>query len=373
MSIDTNKLFWNFIKESGEDCININKTRRKYKKSNKNYINLIDDEYNKNLNFLKTKLDTIIGDSFDYENDAFNEFYLHILSKGESNFNKIIDNDYKKKYHVIPTYNYDLQVPIKEHLYNKKSEYQLISVLDTDKLGKVLVIDGDFQFSEKDEHIYHEMMAHVPINYFENNINKLIIGGGDGGIARESLKHNNIIKIDLVDIDKEVVEVSKKYFPKISSSYDNPKLELTIGDGMKFVESTNNKYDIISLDLTDYNQSDDLRNPSFYKKLKKIMTEKSLIVWNFTNIEEDSPFIDILSKIKNDFKYMECYNTTIQSFGGGTYTFCLLSDTIDIKNKKIDWNLYKSKNIESKYYSPKIHLSSFIFPKSIEDKLAKIH
>ena len=103
------------------------------------------------------------------------------------------------------------------------------------------------------------------------------------------------------------------------------------------------------------------------------MTEKSLIVWNFTNIEEDSPFIDILSKIKNDFKYMECYNTTIQSFGGGTYTFCLLSDTIDIKNKKIDWNLYKSKNIESKYYSPKIHLSSFIFPKSIEDKLAKIH
>ena len=173
MSEDKSKIFWKFINETGEDCLNINEIRKKYKKTDKNIIKLIDEEYNKNLHFLKTKLDNVIGESYDYENDTFSEFFQHILSKGESNFNKIIDSEYKKKYHVIPTFNYDLQIPVKEYLYTKKSEYQLISVYDTEKLGKVLVIDGDFQFSDKDEHIYHEMMAHVPINYFRKK-NKVI-------------------------------------------------------------------------------------------------------------------------------------------------------------------------------------------------------
>lgn len=371
-----NKIFWDYITDSGIDCNNINKVRKEYKKLyGKDLLEKIDREYTKYDSLLRSKLDPILNDSYDFENENYDNFFHHILSKGKENFNKIKNTSYKAKYQILNQDYYDIKYPIIDTLYDKASEYQHLKVIKT-KLGNVLMIDNDMQFSDLDEHIYHEMITHVPINYFNGNINMLIIGGGDGGVAREALKHKNVIKVTMVEIDKEVVEVSKEFFPNISSEFNNPKLDLKIMDGLKFVEEYNGpKFDIIILDLTDFGQSNPLHTLDFYRKLKNILKDdKSLISFNLDNFdkqESDQVYLR-LKELKREFKHVSPFGAFIPTFGGSYYSFCLVSDTINYTDN-IDWNFFESKNIEMKYYTQNIHLSSFNYPKNIESKLKSIN
>ena len=369
------KIFWNFIKDSGADCKNINKVRKIYKKKHgKEILDIIDNEYYKYHNFFQTKIDPVLNDSYDDNNSNYDNFFQHILSKGPDNFKKIMDKKYNKKFHTINMGDFDINYEIKETLFEGRSEYQYVQVFDTKTLGKVLSIDNDLQLSEKDEHKYHEMITHVPVNYFNYDINILIIGGGDGGVAREALKHPNVKKVTLVELDKMIVDVTIKYFPKLKDVFYNPKLELIIGDGLEYVDKYNGpKFDLIILDLTDFGQSNPLHTIQFYNKLLNISNERSLICFNHDNFdkEENKNIFDTLQKLKDSFKYVQPYGVFIPTFGGGYYSFCMFSNSINPKGD-IDWNYYKQKNIETKYYSPRIHISSFVFPGDLENKLNEI-
>tara|TARA_B100001248_G_scaffold262022_1_gene255625 strand:+ start:435 stop:1970 length:1536 start_codon:yes stop_codon:yes gene_type:complete len=367
---NNNDIFWEFIKNCGKDCENINETRKIYKKKyGKEIIDIIDKEYDKYHNFFQTKIDPILNDSYDNDNHNYDNFFQHILSKGPHNFTKLLDNKYNKKIHTINMEDFDINYEVKETLFENKSEHQYIQVFDTKKIGRVLSIDNDFQFSEKDEHRYHEMISHVPINYFDYDVNILVIGGGDGGVAREALKHPNVKKVTLVELDQMIVDVTKKFFVNLAPVFDNPKLDLRITDGLKFVNEFNEpKFDIIILDLTDFGQSNPLHKISFYQKLISICNERHLICFNLDNFGMEDSIYDKLRLINNEFKYVQPYGVFIPTFGGGYYSFCLFSNTIDPKSN-IDWSYFKNKNLDLKYYTPSIHISSFIFSNEIESKL----
>ena len=144
------------------------------------------------------------------------------------------------------------EVSIKKVLVEKKSLYQKIQIFDTKVYGRMLVLDGIIQITEKDEAAYSEMLAHPAIKILKNLKEVLIIGGGDGAVAEEVLKYNFIKRIDLVDIDEEVVKLSKKYFKKINkNSLVNKKVKLYFEDAFNFTSKTKNKYDLIIADRPD--------------------------------------------------------------------------------------------------------------------------
>jgi spermidine synthase len=139
----------------------------------------------------------------------------------------------------------------KRRLFSQRSPYQKIEVVDTYDYGRVLILDGIFQTSKEDEFIYHEMMAHLPLFYHASPQKVLIIGGGDGGVLREVLRHP-IEKAYLVEIDKKVIEVAKKFLPFIPQrAFQDKRAEIIIGDGAKFVKEYRDFFDVVIIDSTD--------------------------------------------------------------------------------------------------------------------------
>ena len=120
-----------------------------------------------------------------------------------------------------------------------------LALIETPQFGRMLVLDGAIQTTEKDEFVYHEMITHVPLFTHPNPENVLVIGGGDGGTIREILKHSSVNKAVLVEIDERVVEISKKFLPTISNALDDPRAKVVIEDGIKYVKENKNQFDVI--------------------------------------------------------------------------------------------------------------------------------
>lgn len=138
-------------------------------------------------------------------------------------------------------------------LHEEQTPYQHIQIVDTLQYGRMMILDGVFQTSVKDEWMYHEMIAHVPLMLHPNPQRVLIIGGGDGGCAREVCRHACVTSIDLCDIDQRVYDLSKEYFPSIASALLNPpeKLHVHTGDGIAFAKQFEDYYDVIIIDCSD--------------------------------------------------------------------------------------------------------------------------
>jgi spermidine synthase len=138
-----------------------------------------------------------------------------------------------------------------ELIHASQSNYQHIEVFETKYFGKLLRLDGIIQMTEFDEANYHEMIAHVPLNCHESPESVLVVGGGDGGAVREILKHENVKKVDLVEIDEQVINTSKKFFPDVSKSLDDPRLSIINEEGAKYARFCDAFYDVIIIDSTD--------------------------------------------------------------------------------------------------------------------------
>jgi spermidine synthase len=199
---------------------------------------------------------------------------------------------------------------LKERLFFKNSDFQKIEVYETN-FGKSLFLDDIEQFSEFDEIEYHDTMTKIPLSIHGKPNNVLIIGGGDGGIARECLKYDTIKSIDQCEIDKEVVSVCREYFPQMASSFDNPRVNLTFDDAKEFVKSIDKKYDIILVDSTDpINQSKPLFKKDFYEDLKNILKNNGLL-----SCQVQTPAVS--HRISN-----EVYNSLYEVFDYLNFFFC---------------------------------------------------
>src|SRR5699024_3841616 len=141
-----------------------------------------------------------------------------------------------------------LSIRIKEQLFSAQSEFQRIDVLDSREFGRILVADGDLMLTEKDEFIYHEMITHVPMAVHPHVEDVLVIGGGDGGVGRGLIKYEEIRHIDVVEMDPLLVEVCRKYIPEIACSLNDERVEIFHEDGLRFIRSQTDRYDLIIID-----------------------------------------------------------------------------------------------------------------------------
>ena len=220
-------------------------------------------------------------------------------------------------YNLHPSVRIDIKGKIIE---KRRSKYQDITVLDSERLGRILLLgEGDYavtQFSEKDEAYYHEAIVHPTMSLHPDPKKVLVIGGGDGGTAREVLRYP-VEQVIMAELDEDVIDVSRKFFPSISNgAFDDPRLKLHVGDGRKYVEETPEKFDVIIMDLTDAEgPSKMLFTKEFYQSVKSKMTEGGVL-----SVQTGSPVFDpvqngrISVTLREVFKNTASYANFIHSF-----------------------------------------------------------
>ncbi|NLZ48453.1 MAG: polyamine aminopropyltransferase [Clostridiales bacterium] len=254
---------------------------------------------------------------------------------------------------------------VKETLVRRKTEYQDLAILDTYDFGRMLVLDGIVQTSIKDEYVYHEMITHIPLNTHPNPKKVLVVGGGDGGAIREILKHPSVEKAVLCEIDGAVIEECKKYLPEISYALEDPRCEVFIGDGIKYVHEHKNEFDVIIVDSTDpFGAAEGLFGGSFYKEIYECLTEDGIFV-----AQTETPFYlpEVVKKVFNDakaiFPVTKLFMAAIPTYPSGYWSFTIGSKKYDPEN--ID--LTNKIKLDTKYYTEKLHKAAFVLPKFIED------
>jgi spermidine synthase len=349
-----NNIFWDKITE--------NKLKEIF--SNDKLLKIYKSKYNDLLQFICEQFDQELR-----EDIIIVKFINKILNSGKENYDKIMKGHVKG---FMEHMDFMSKIYQGKMLYSIKSKYQQISVYDT-TCGRMLIIDGDIQFIDRDEHIYHEMMVHVPLAMKPQTKNVLIIGAGDGGICRELIKHNNVKEIHQIEIDERVVETCKKYFPKMASSFNNSRVKLIYEDANKWINNQDNMkryynyYDIIIMDTTDFNASDSLFDDIFFEKLKNYMKYDSILVFNGDCMNWYLDTIKILvSQQRKIFKYVRVYQAYLPMYGDGHYGFIMCSDYMDPLNWIINEDEFNMNKIETKYYTPEIHKASFILPNNVE-------
>ncbi len=254
---------------------------------------------------------------------------------------------------------------IKETLVRKQTDFQDLAIVDTYAFGRMLILDGIVQTTIQDEFVYHEMITHIPLYTHPNPKKVLVVGGGDGGAIREILKHPTVEKAVLCEIDGAVIEECKKYLPQISCGLDDPRCEIFVGDGIKFVHEHKNEFDVIIVDSTDpFGAAEGLFGGSFYKEIFDCLTEDGIFI-----AQTETPFYlpQVVKKVFNDaktiFPVTKLFMAAIPTYPGGFWSFTIGSKKYDPEqaelSNRIDLNL--------KYYSKKLHKACFTLPKFIED------
>lgn len=263
------------------------------------------------------------------------------------------------------TQSFGITGKINQILENEKTEYQQLDMLETEQFGNMLLLDNMVMTTEKDEFVYHEMIAHVPLFTHPSPKKVLIVGGGDGGTVREVLKHPSVEKVTQVEIDNKVVEYSKKHLPHISSSFGDSRTELIIGDGFDHIIKSNNKYDVILVDSTEpVGPAAGLFTKGFYAGIAKALKEDGIFVAQTDNPWFKAELIrNAIRDTKEIFPIARLYTCNIPTYPSGMWTFTIGSkkyDPLDVDPNRIS-------DINGQYYTPELHQASFVLPKFVQN------
>ncbi len=263
------------------------------------------------------------------------------------------------------TSNLSLSCKIKETLHAEQTEYQELALLDTVQYGKMLVLDGMVMTTEVDEFVYHEMITHIALSTHPHPKRVLVVGGGDGGAIREILKHPSVKEAVLAEIDGRVVELSQQYLPSIAGALTDPRVTLAIGDGVAHVRENKQKYDVILIDSTEpIGPAVGLFSKEFYQDVFAALTDDGIMV-----AQSESPFVnqDVIQMIhrnlKDVFPIRRLYTASIPTYPSGLWTFTLASKKWDPLQVDPD----KLPQLETKYYSPQVHVGAFKLPRFVEE------
>ena len=272
----------------------------------------------------------------------------------------------------LHTGNVKLSVRIEKQLFSGESEYLRIEVCDSEEFGKFISLDGEIVFSEKDEFIYDEMVTHVPMAVHPHVKNVLIIGGGDGGVAKELLQYKSIESIDVVETDRMFVDVCREYFPEVACALDDERVKIHYDDGLRFLRNKKGIYDLIINDSTDpFGHTEGLFTKEFYGSCYNALKDDGIMVY-----QHGSPFYDedeaacrsMHRKAFRSFPISRVYQAHIPTCPSGYWLFGFASKKYhpikDFKPK--EWNGLK---IETWYYTTHLHMGAFMLPKYVEDLL----
>ena len=263
-------------------------------------------------------------------------------------------------------------IKVKKQLYSGKSYYQDIDVFDTYEFGRVLVLDGFIMLTEKDEYIYHEMVTAVPMAVNPGIKRVLVIGAGDGGTIRELTRYKTIEHIDMVEIDKQVVEVCKEYLPQTACCFDDERVELFFEDGLKYVRRKQNEYDLIIVDSTDpFGPGEGLFTKEFYGNCFKALTDTGILINQHESTYYDS-YVDMVKRthkrIGASFPVCMVYQAHIPTYPSGHWLFGFASKNLhpvyDMQAEK--WEQF---GLKMKYYNTKLHQGCFALPNDVLEVL----
>ncbi len=274
-----------------------------------------------------------------------------------------------QEYH---TKNVKLSIRVGEQLYHGESEYQSIDVFNSPEFGRVLTSDGSVIFTEQDEFVYDEMVVHVPMAVHPHVKRVLVLGGGDGGVARELSRYQEIEIIDVVEPDKMFVDVSRKFFPQNAVGLEDVRVRIHYEDGLRFLRKCSDQYDLIINDATDpLGHEAGLFTKEFYGNCYKALHEDGIMVY-----QHGSPFYDedeescraMHRKAYRSFPINRVYQAHIPTAASGYWLFGFASKKYH-PLKDFDDARWDERKIETWYYTTHLHKGAFMLPKYVEDML----
>lgn len=267
--------------------------------------------------------------------------------------------------------NVQISYKINKINHTEKTPYQEMAVIETEQYGRMLVLDHFVMLEDTNEFIYHEMISHVPLFTHPNPVKVAVIGGGDGGVIREVIKHPSVKKAVLIEIDKRVVEISKEYFPKVSSALNNERVDVLYEDGIKYMQEHKNEFDVVLVDSTDpVGPAVGLFAIDFYKSIYEALKVDGILV-----SQTESPFdnAELLKKVNQSFKSLfpitKVYTAFIPTYPTGMWTFTMGSkkyDPAQVNVSEIKWSDY-----ETNYINQEIFKSCFALPNFLKRLLGQ--
>ena len=267
-----------------------------------------------------------------------------------------------------------IKIRIDKLLFDSKTEHQRLQLFESKAFGRVLTLDSVVQTTESDEFIYHEMMAHLPILAHGKAKRVLIIGGGDGGMAEEVLKHKSVERVTMVEIDAGVVEFSKQYLPNIcKDAFDDPRLNLVIADGAKFVAETDERFDVAIIDSTDpIGPAEVLFTEAFYGNVKRCLNEGGIVATqNGVPFLQGDELTSTLAAFRKLFRDPTCYLATVPTYVGGPMAFGWGTDDASLRQVTEETlaERFAAAGIDTLYYTPAVHKAAFALPPYIQDMI----
>lgn len=265
---------------------------------------------------------------------------------------------------------------VREKLFEENSPFQKVVVVSTPDYGHVLLIDDLIMVTDKDAFVYHEMMVHVPLSVCPDAREILVIGGGDGGTVTELCRYPNVHRIVEVEIDEAVVRAAKQFFPELAGGYRDSRVELKIGDGVKYMyNAPESSFDVILIDSTDpIGPGEGLFSLEFYHHCKRVLKPGGVLI-----NQSESPYYPkqalelqrAAQKLRSVFKHHSVYQMFIPTYESGHWLLGFASDTrtpLDFDSSRWD-----KLGIKTRYYTPEVHRASFVLPPFVQDLLGQQH
>jgi spermidine synthase len=268
-------------------------------------------------------------------------------------------------------------IKVSEHIHSEKTEFQQIDFFKSNTFGTFFTLDGLMMVNEKDEFVYHDMIAHVPMAVNPDIKKVLIIGGGDGGTAREISRYKSIEQIDMVEIDERVVRLSEKYIPLTASRLsEDERIKLYFEDGLAFVKNAKEKtYDLILVDSTDpIGPGEGLFTMDFYENCNRALSDEGILI-----NQHESPYFEFNEKemvrahqkIKNLFDVSKVYQFHQPTYPSGHWLFGFASKKFDpIKDHQQE--AWEQLGLKTKYYNSELHKGCFALPQFVKEKLDNV-
>jgi spermidine synthase len=263
---------------------------------------------------------------------------------------------------------------VTDALHDEQTPFQDMQIVDTEPYGRMLVLDGFVQTTERDEFIYHEMMAHVPLLAHPEPKNVLVIGGGDGGILREVLRHDAVQRAVMVEIDQRVIDFSRRMLPSIcAEAFDDPRCQLVIDDGAEFVARTDQRFDVIIVDSPDpVGPAEVLFSETFYRNLARCLADGGVMVRQtgstFMQPDELPQAVRLARPL---FEHVSAYTFAVPTYVGGLFSAMFASNgprPADLDYHELT-RRFDAISGEFGYYNPGVHLGAFHLPGYVAKRL----
>ncbi|KAK0310636.1 putrescine aminopropyltransferase [Friedmanniomyces endolithicus] len=265
-----------------------------------------------------------------------------------------------------------MTLKVNQIVHHEKSQYQDVLIFESSDYGMVLVLDNVIQCTERDEFAYQEMITHLGMFSHPNPKRVLVIGGGDGGVLREIVKHESVEEAVLCDIDEAVIRLSKKYLPGMSVGFQHPNVKVHVGDGFKFLEDKKDTFDVIITDSSDpEGPAESLFKKPYFELLHGALREGGVMT---TQAENPWLHMKLIAELKKScgevFPVAEYGWTTIPTYPAGQIGFMVCCKDSSRNVKKPLRSLSEQEEDKLfRYYSKQVHEAAYVLPKFAEKAL----